>query len=251
MVRYQLLCLDAGFTLIHPKRPLSEVIAAAAQRHGVQASDGELALALRAASAWLWDIYERGYDWRSDDRIRRVWNQYHEIILRGIGLRPGSGLVNELVATMFTPASWQAYPDVLPALRDLRRIRGLSLAVVSDWNSELIGILRAAGIAKYVGQVLTSGGSGRAKPDPAFYALALDWSRTPPERALMVGDSYRADVLGARSAGMQAVLLQRDGPSLTEPAGGQHRDVPTIRSLSELQRLVLRADTDAADANDG
>jgi len=47
----------------------------------------------------------------------------------------------------------------------------------------------------------------------------------------MVGDSYAADILGARAAGMDAVLLDRQGH---HPAA----DVPVIRALTELAPLV-------------
>ena len=47
----------------------------------------------------------------------------------------------------------------------------------------------------------------------------------------MVGDSYEADVGGARAAGMDAVLLDRDGTATVA-------DVPIIRSLVELPQLV-------------
>ena len=49
----------------------------------------------------------------------------------------------------------------------------------------------------------------------------------PAERALMVGDSFEADYLGAREAGLHAILLRREG-SAAEAC-------PTIRSLSELE----------------
>jgi FMN phosphatase YigB (HAD superfamily) len=52
-----------------------------------------------------------------------------------------------------------------------------------------------------------------------------------PHQALMVGDSYEADVLGARSAGVDGVLLDRYGRYDTA-------DVLVIRSLEELVGVV-------------
>jgi putative hydrolase of the HAD superfamily len=61
--------------------------------------------------------------------------------------------------------------------------------------------------------------------------MAAEAGGVAPHQALMVGDSYHADVLGARSAGMDAVLLDRLGTS-------GPLETPIIRSLSELPALI-------------
>jgi FMN phosphatase YigB (HAD superfamily) len=47
------------------------------------------------------------------------------------------------------------------------------------------------------------------------------------ERALYVGDSYRHDVIGARNAGVDVVLLDREGTTGAI-------DCPVVRDLREL-----------------
>ena len=51
------------------------------------------------------------------------------------------------------------------------------------------------------------------KPHPSIFAAALQLVDVPAADAVMVGDSVRHDVDGARRAGMRAVLLHRSpGP---------------------------------------
>lgn len=69
------------------------------------------------------------------------------------------------------------------------------------------------------------------KPSRALFQKALEVSGCQPEEVLHIGDSYASDVLGARSVGIRPILLQRK-------KGPVHRDVTTIRSLSELLRLL-------------
>ena len=72
------------------------------------------------------------------------------------------------------------------------------------------------GLDRYLDFVLPSGAVGVAKPNPAFFAMALEHAGVAPAEALMVGDSYRADVRGAWSAGMDAVWLNRtEGINIT------------------------------------
>ena len=55
----------------------------------------------------------------------------------------------------------------------------------------------------------------------------------------MVGDSYRADVRGAWSAGMDAVWLDRsEGVNITPDAEPRPVDVRRITSLDEVPSIV-------------
>ena len=52
----------------------------------------------------------------------------------------------------------------------------------------------------------------------------------------MVGDSYRADVLGAQSAGMDAILIRR--PEWSERREAVPPEARVIASLAELPEIV-------------
>jgi putative hydrolase of the HAD superfamily len=109
---------------------------------------------------------------------------------------------------------------VKPALERLRE-RGERLAVVSNWDASLPDVLARLGLAPLFDVIVTSAQAGARKPDPAiFSAVGVPvW--------LHVGDSIEEDVAGARAAGIEPVLLRRDGAG--GPAG-----VRTVASLSDL-----------------
>jgi len=68
---------------------------------------------------------------------------------------------------------------------------------------------------------------GVQKPDPRVFRYALEPAGKQSAESLYVGDSWEADYLGAKSAGMMAVWLNRTG----QPARGPCRE---IRSLHDL-----------------
>ena len=70
--------------------------------------------------------------------------------------------------------------------------------------------------------------AGARKPAPEIFRRALALAGAAAGEALHVGDSVEEDVAGARSAGIEPVLLRRDG------ASGQALGVRTISSLAEL-----------------
>jgi putative hydrolase of the HAD superfamily len=71
--------------------------------------------------------------------------------------------------------------------------------------------------------VVDSNVVGISKPDPRIFALGLQAAGTAPEETVHVGDSYFVDVIGARQAGLGAVLFDpgrtrgpRDCPIATD-----------------------------------
>lgn len=65
--------------------------------------------------------------------------------------------------------------------------------------------LRNAGIQGYFIHVINSEMAGVKKPDPYIFNLALKRAAVVPEKALMIGDSIEADILGARAVGLHAL----------------------------------------------
>jgi putative hydrolase of the HAD superfamily len=124
-----------------------------------------------------------------------------------------------------------AEPEAEAALR-LVRDAGLGVAVISNSNGSVRGILDSLGLGRHLDFVVDSFEVGVEKPDPRIFRLALERAGLGPEAAIYVGDLYSVDVLGARGAGLAAVLL--------DP--GAHwgpRDCPTAPDVQAAVRLIL------------
>lgn len=67
--------------------------------------------------------------------------------------------------------------------------------------------LRNANIKEYFLNVIDSEMAGVKKPDPQIFLLALERAGVPAGRALMIGDSLEADILGARAVGFHTLHL--------------------------------------------
>ena len=98
-------------------------------------------------------------------------------------------------------------PEALTRMRD----RGLTLVVVSNSDGTAERSLEAAGLRPYLDLVVDSAIVGYEKPDARIFEHALRQSGARPERTLHVGDLYHADVAGARTAGIHALLLDPYG----------------------------------------
>jgi HAD superfamily hydrolase (TIGR01549 family) len=126
--------------------------------------------------------------------------------------------------------SQDLYPDALPALDALRRA-DYRIAVIANQPAGRDAELRALGVVPDV--MAMSASMGVAKPDPAFFARALELMGGPaPADVAYVGDRPDNDVRPAAAAGMRAVWLRR-GPwgVIWADAPGAHL---VVGSLAEL-----------------
>lgn len=130
------------------------------------------------------------------------------------------------------------FPDARSTLEELRTM-GYSLAVISNMGADLPSYLERMGIAGLVTAAVSSEEVGVAKPHPAMFEAALRKVGVEASAAIHVGDGYESDVLGAASAGLQALYLQRDAGST--PPG----DYPIVRNLSEVPACVQRLNASA------
>ena len=111
---------------------------------------------------------------------------------------------------------------------------GFIVGVVSNADGTVDRLLAGAGLAADLAFVVDSGAVGVEKPDPGIFRLALDLAGVGAEEALYVGDLYPVDVVGARRAGIEPVLLDPLGRY-----GG--RDCRTARDVPTLCRELVAA----------
>ncbi len=111
----------------------------------------------------------------------------------------------------------------------------VTIAVVTNNTvAEQTEKLAAFNLAPYVDALVTSEEVGMAKPGPAIFAHALLRCDCPAAAAVMVGDSWRNDVEGARHAGIRAVWFNRRGTPAPDPA------VASVTSLEPATAVAQR-----------
>jgi len=125
----------------------------------------------------------------------------------------------------------RADPEALAAIRRVRAA-GLVAGVISNSNGSVRSILEETGLAAHLDFIIDSAVVGVEKPDPRIFALGLRAAGVAAAEAVYVGDLYSVDVLGARAAGLEGILL--DPGAFWGP-----RDCRLARGLDEAVRLAL------------
>jgi YjjG family noncanonical pyrimidine nucleotidase len=70
--------------------------------------------------------------------------------------------------------------------------------------------LKSCQIEHYFSHVVLSEQAGALKPDPEIFNYALHLNQASPEEAIMIGDSFSADIVGAKNAGIDQIYLQKN-----------------------------------------
>ena len=161
---------------------------------------------------------------RECDFIRKLGIQEHVEQIAWELLQSGHPLFSVTDATL--------YDDVVPTLQHLRDA-DLKLAIVSNWDTPLFPLLERLSIAHYFGTITASHDVRvrSAKPDPHIFNYTLEAVGVSAEEVVHVGDTYQADIVGARNVGIRPILLDRDNTQTG-------RWDATIQSLAELPELL-------------
>ncbi len=127
-----------------------------------------------------------------------------------------------------------------PLLAELGAVRAIGLCSNFSHSQTALSILEEAGLAQHLGAVVISDALGLRKPRPEIFEAVLSGLGVAPEQALHVGDSLRADVVGAAGLGMRTAWITRrvkDPRAALEAYAGPAPDF-TIRDLAELPSLL-------------
>ncbi len=204
---------DVGFTMLAPHPSVVEIAVRVCAARGTPVEAERLAARFPVAEATLRArARELPWAWSDEATITRLWTEYFTALLQDrlaeLGASEAEACVRDVVRAYDGAASYALYPDVLPVLRALKA-RGLTLGVVSDWGIGLGVILRHHDLVQYFDFAVISAAVRLAKPDPQLFETALRRANAIGDYTAHIGDSYVLDVLGARAAGIAAVLLDR------------------------------------------
>ncbi len=160
------------------------------------------------------------------DHDEEIWVAFTERIVLGMGGTPPAAhaVAVELTSRWAQHTNFELYDDTLPTLGRLRE-QGVRIGLVSNSARDVREFALHHGLEIDAG--ISSFHHGKTKPHASIFRAVLELLEADPEDALMVGDSLDDDIEGARSIGMEAVLLDR--------LGLKPEYAPRIESLRELR----------------
>jgi HAD superfamily hydrolase (TIGR01549 family) len=184
-----------------------------------------------------WRALERRTKQEFDQGLMRgkvdhgFWWTFHTYLLEQLKAEDDR-VRDALVANTQNSANWD---QILPGTREvLDRIKGrYPIAVISNSDGKIDAVLTRCGICDCFASITDSGNVGHEKPHRAIFEAALRGMKADPSESLYVGDLYSVDYVGARNAGMQALLFDVAGAY-------REREFPRVESLPELENWLQK-----------
>lgn len=215
---------DAVGTLLHLREPVGETYARFAEAAGVrvpasrleeafervlaaaepEASPGEPAVRVAERERAWWRARVRE-TFRAADQMARIPDE--------------EALFEALWRHYAGAGAWTLAEGAEEAL-DALEAAGRELAVLSNFDLRLRGLLDALGLRARFRTVVLPADAGAAKPSRRIFDVCLERLGLPAHRAVYVGDHATRDVKASRAAGLHAI------------------DVGTLATLAELPGRV-------------
>jgi len=138
------------------------------------------------------------------------------------------------------PVAQYCYNAAKSAVNDARPVLDalyarFPMVLVSNFYGNVEAVLEDFGLRSYFRDIIESAVVGVRKPDPRIFGMGVEALGLKPSQVLVVGDSYKKDIVPAESIGCRVAWLKGKGWTPQEDAQ-MHPSV--ISDLSALLGLV-------------
>ena len=237
---FKVILFDLGNTLIHSIEPWNEILYKALQVFYRTAASMEPSIENKITVNDIQDCMNHYYDQRVLDLIEtnsfNILKSY--LKAKEINTLSDNDLRMALNAMYsITQLNWRLEIDAIPTLSALRG-QGYSLGLLSNAADDIDvqQLVDHWELRQYFKFILTSAACGYRKPHSLMFHEAISYFNVEPGNVMMVGDTLKADILGANRMDIFSVWINRR--SLHQRNDLEIIPKATIQSLGELIPLI-------------
>jgi YjjG family noncanonical pyrimidine nucleotidase len=228
---YEAFILDADNTLFDFNRAEKAALREALLAGGYDEIPENTYARYHAINDQLWKLFERGKITQDGLRVERFRRLLDSLALPNhLDGPPDPQLLGEQYIEALSEKG-----NLLPHARSVLQLLSAKtpLLLLSNGIGRVQrGRIHCSGIGVYFKDILISGETGLAKPDPAIFRLAVEKLRCSADQVLCVGDSPSSDIRGAHHAGLDTCWFA--------PAGAEYpRNEPQpLYRINDLRQLL-------------
>jgi HAD superfamily hydrolase (TIGR01549 family) len=124
--------------------------------------------------------------------------------------------------------------ELMAAIKRRARVGIVSNNLLDEQQEKL----RICELEPLVDALVVSEEAGVSKPDPAIFHLALDRVGATAEESVMVGDSWVADIEGARATGIRAIWFNPTGAAAPDSSIDVEQ-LTAFEPADEIAKIIL------------
>lgn len=176
----------------------------------------------------LWDAYDDGKMTKEELNKERFYHPLKKV-----------GVYDEALAERFAKRFFQIIPTktgVMPYAKELLDYLSpqYNLYILSNGFREIQEHkMKSAGLDHYFNDIILSDDIQVNKPHPELYQYAFSTTHSSPDDSIMVGDSWKNDIIGARNVNLQQIYYNVEG-RIDFPVQPTY----VVKSLKEIESIL-------------
>jgi putative hydrolase of the HAD superfamily len=215
---------DAVGTLIHPDPSPGDVYAAIGARFGSRLDPDEVRVRFAAAFK-AQEQHDRLHGLHTDEA--REQERWRHIVAEVLDVADPAGCFAALYEHFARPESWRCEQGAAGVLGALDRA-GFLLGMASNFDHRLHGVVRGLAELRPIRRLVISSEVGWKKPARPFFDRLCEGVAAAPGEVLLVGDDLENDFLGAKTAGLQALLFDPRRRAVVPPPAERIADLAEL-----------------------
>lgn len=206
MKNFKVIIFDFGDTLIRLNPSKEEIVLEFLSSKGLDVSIDEITKAYRIVDY----CYKQSALSLKEPKAKKAFLlNINKELLKVMGLSKNANHWTEELYNIFSKKKrWEVFRDTIPALNEIKRM-GYKMAILANWDRNLSSLVGELGLNNYFSSIFSSEDLSVEKPDPEIFTPLLKYLLSRPEEAIYVGNDYEVDIICARGADVEPVLIDR------------------------------------------
>lgn len=93
--------------------------------------------------------------------------------------------------------------------------------------------LKKSNLDKYFDKIFVSDKIGFEKPDKKFFQKIMDLTKFSNDDLIMIGDSIKSDIIGAKNSKIKSIYFNKDGKKISD-----ENFTYQVKNLSEIKKIL-------------
>jgi len=129
------------------------------------------------------------------------------------------------------------FPETLEIIRQIRSNNSIHIGIISDIDTDFLKFqFDAFGISKLFDSITTSEEVQIYKPKEKIFQVALNKAGCQGKESIIVGDSYKKDIVGGKNMGMTTIWINKFQPDNIDIETADF----TVTHLKEISPILDR-----------
>jgi REG-2-like HAD superfamily hydrolase len=205
-VKFECVIFDFGDTLVTLNPSKESIVSEFLSLKGLTINIGEITKAYRIVNY----CYRQSALRQKEPKAKKdfLLNINRELF-KVMGLSKNEDMWAEELYNLFSQKKrWEVFRDTIPSLDEIKRL-GYKMAILANWDRDLNSLASKLGLNNYFSGIFSSEELSVEKPNPEIFSYSLRYLSFNPEETIYVGNDYELDVICARGAGIEPVLIDR------------------------------------------